>query len=76
MICSAETEPQIRAIEKEIDDQLRKNQVKGFRWQGIAASGWIVLDLGNVVVHVMRQAEREYYDLDGLWGKEAVVYHY
>jgi len=76
VICSGESAPQIRAIEKEIDVQLRKNQIKGFRWQGVIDSGWLVLDLGAVVVHVMCTAEREYYRLEDLWGKEAIVYHY
>lgn len=76
IICGAESEPQIRAIEKEIDEQLRKHKVKGFRWQGQARSGWALLDLGPIVVHIMGTREREYYDLDGLWGKDSVVFHY
>lgn len=76
IICSGESGPQLRAIEKEIDKKLRSNKIKGFRWQGLVSSGWLVLDLGSVVVHVMDQAARTYYDLDGLWAKEAVVFHY
>lgn len=76
VICSGETEPQLRAIEKEIDSQLRKNEIKNFRWEGVPSSGWVVLDLGSIVVHLLREAEREYYKLEELWGKEAVVYHY
>lgn len=76
VICSGESTPQIRAIEKEIDAQLRKNKIKGFRWEGVISSGWVILDLGNVVVHVMGEVEREYYNLEDLWDKEAIVYHY
>ena len=76
LICSGETEPHLRAIEKEIDKKLRKNKIKGFRWQGITASGWLVLDLGAIVVHIMKQEEREYYNLEELWEKEAIIYHY
>ncbi|MBU1026837.1 MAG: ribosome silencing factor [Candidatus Margulisbacteria bacterium] len=76
IICSADSDPQLRAIEKEIDKQLRNNKIKGFRWEGVAQSGWIVLDLGEVVVHVMGRAERDYYNLEELWGKEGVIYHY
>ncbi len=76
IICSAESDPQLRAIEKEIDKQLRSNKIRGFRWEGVARSGWLVLDLGEVVVHVMGRAERDYYNLEELWGKEGVIYHY
>lgn len=76
VICGGESTPQIRAIETEIDTQLRKNKIKGFRWEGVVSSGWVILDLGEVVVHVMGEAERDYYKLEDLWGKEAVVYHY
>lgn len=76
IICGGESEPQLRAIEKEIDKRLRTNKIKGFRWEGLVRSGWLVLDLGGVVVHVMGTAEREYYNLEELWGKEAIIYHY
>jgi ribosome-associated protein len=76
VICSGESVPQIRAIEKEIDNRLRKNKIKGFRWEGEAKSGWVVLDLGEIVIHIMGEAERAYYKLEELWGKEAIIYHY
>lgn len=76
VICSGESASQLRAIEKEIDNRLRKNKIKGFRWQGLVRSGWLVLDLGSVVVHIMGVAERRYYNLEELWEKEAIIYHY
>jgi ribosome-associated protein len=76
IICGAESDAQLRAIEKEIDKNLRLNKIKGFRWEGLVKSGWMVLDLGPVVTHIMGTAEREYYNLEELWGKEAIVYHY
>lgn len=76
IITSAGSEPQLRAIEKEIDKSLRCNKIKGFRWEGLLKSGWLLLDLGNIVVHVMKQSERDYYKLEELWGEEAIVYHY
>jgi len=76
VIGSGDSEPQLRAIAKEIDARLRKNDVKNFRWEGVHSSGWLVLDLGNIVVHLLKEEEREYYRLEELWGKEAIVYHY
>jgi len=76
LICSGESTQQIRAIEKEIDKQLRSNRIKGFRWEGFIQSGWLTLDLGNIVVHVMGEEERRYYNLEELWEKDAIIYHY
>lgn len=76
VICSAESGPQIRAIEKEIETELRQREIKNIKWEGVMSSGWMVLDLGSVVVHVLGTAEREYYRLEDLWGSEAIVYHY
>lgn len=76
VIGSGESEPQLRAIAKEIDAELRKNDVKNFRWEGVPSSGWLVLDLGSIVVHLLKEEQRDYYQLEDLWGKEAVVYHY
>jgi len=76
VVCSGESEPQIQAIKKEVDSELRKNKIKGYKWEGVIGSGWVVLDLGWIVVHVMGMAERERYQLEYLWGKDAIVYHY
>ena len=76
VIGSGESGPQLRAIAKEIDSELRKNNVKNFRWEGVLNSGWLVLDLGSIVVHLLKEEERQYYQLEELWGKEAIVYHY
>ena len=76
VIGSGDSEPQLRAIAKEIDAELRKKGIKNFRWEGVPSSGWLVLDLGPVVVHLLKGEERAYYKLEELWGKEAIVYHY
>ena len=76
VIGSGESEPQLRAIAKEIDLQLRKHEIKNFRWEGVLNSGWLVLDLGGIVVHLLKEEQRKYYQLEELWGKDAIVYHY
>ncbi len=76
VIAGGDSEPQLRAIAKEIDAELRKREIKNFRWEGVPSSGWLVLDLGPVVVHLLQEEERAYYKLEELWGKGGVVYHY
>ncbi|MDI6732046.1 MAG: ribosome silencing factor [Candidatus Margulisbacteria bacterium] len=76
VICSGDSTPHLAAIEKEIDKNLKNVSIKGLRWEGTAVSGWVLLDLGNIIVHVMRSVEREYYQLEELWEDKAIVYHY
>jgi len=76
IICSGESAPQLRAIVDSVAEALKKNKIKQFKWEGVTGSGWLILDLGSIVVHIMAAAERDYYRLEDLWGKDAIVYHY
>jgi ribosome-associated protein len=76
VFCGADSSPQIEAICREISEQLKTLGTKGLRWQGSGVSGWALIDLGGVVVHVLNEEARERYRLEELWGEEAVVYHY
>ena len=71
VIMSAESRPQLRAIVRAIAEKLKRK----IKWEGEMESGWLILDLGSIVVHVMDEEERAYYNLEELWGPEAVVYH-
>lgn len=74
VICSGESTPQLKAIGEAIEEKLRRQKIRP-RWEGELASGWVILDIGSVVVHIMGSAEREYYNLEDLWGPQAVTYH-
>ncbi|MBI2847577.1 MAG: ribosome silencing factor [Chloroflexi bacterium] len=67
LICSGETERQIRAIEEEIEGVLKKVGVVPYNREGTASSGWVLLDYGDIIVHIFAPFEREYYRLDDLW---------
>lgn len=49
-----------------IDEARIKHKVRG-RQQGEAAAGWVIVDFGNVILHVFAQEQRSYYDLEELW---------
>jgi ribosome-associated protein len=69
VITSGTSAPHLRAIVDEITDKLREEHgVRPRAVDGAIHTAWVVLDYFDVIVHVMRQDMREYYDLDGLWG--------
>jgi len=76
VIMSGESAPQVKALSREIGQSVKKTGIKGFSWEGEVSSGWTILDLGEIVVHIMSEKERVYYDIESIWGKEAKVYHY
>ena len=65
---------QLHAISEQIDDVLEKelgDQRLGI--EGYEESSWIVLDYGNVVIHLFDEATREFYDLESLWADGKVI---
>lgn len=68
VIADAETEVQVRAITSGIQERLREHGVEVARREGWEDARWVLLDLGDTVVHVFRTEDREYYDLERLWG--------
>jgi len=74
VVCSGTSERQINAIVDDIVEQVRDNaHRRPLRREGIPSSGWILLDYGEVVVHVFAPAEREYYRLEDLWSDATPV---
>ena len=69
VICSATSEPHLKAIAGEIETRLREDHgIRAVAIDGFPASQWIVLDYLQVVVHVFHQDKRAFYSLEDLWG--------
>lgn len=67
VLMSGGSERHVRALADEIQDQLRKRKVRPLSVEGLTACTWVLLDFGDVVVHVFQESARSLYDLDGLW---------
>ena len=75
VICSGSSRRQLQAIAEALDEQLSSQGVRLFQREGDAETGWILMDFGDVIVHILGPKEREYYDLERLWsGAKTVVY--
>jgi len=69
VICTGTSEPHLRAIVGEIQEQLEEDQQISARGtDGTINTSWVVLDYFDVIVHVMRKDVRELYKLEDLWG--------
>lgn len=68
VICSGATERQVRTIVEEVEKALRDLGRKPVRREGESERRWVLLDYVDLVVHVFTEQEREYYDLERLWG--------
>jgi ribosome-associated protein len=68
VICSGATERQVRTIVEEIEKALRELGRKPVRREGESERRWVLLDYVDLVVHVFTEQEREYYELERLWG--------
>ena len=73
VISSGESARQLHAIYDEIEKALKKEGVQPLHREGGADSGWLLLDYGDVIVHVFSDEERDYYNLDDFWRNARTV---
>jgi ribosome-associated protein len=66
-ICSGNSSTHIRTIVDAILEAMKHAGMGGIRVEGYDAALWVLMDYGDVVVHVMSQDQREYYDLETFW---------
>lgn len=67
VIASAPSERQIGAIVDEVEDRLRELGSKPIRREGERDGRWVLIDFGDIIVHIQHEEEREYYALERLW---------
>lgn len=67
LMVSARNERQVGAIADEIEDSLLQSGTKLRRIEGKAQGRWVLMDFGDLVVHVMHEEERMHYSIERLW---------
>lgn len=68
VICHGNSQTQVQAIAEGIQEKCKEQEIAIRGIQGVREGRWIVIDLGDVVVHIFHRDEREFYDLERLWG--------
>ncbi len=69
VICTGTSDRQVRAVAKEIQEQLRLRGARPLHIEGMEAANWVLLDYGAVIVHIFDPATRDYYRLEKLWAE-------
>jgi ribosome-associated protein len=67
VLATGNNERQVEAIVDEVEEKLRQHGVKPIRREGRRDGRWVLLDYGDVVVHVQHAEERVFYALERLW---------
>jgi ribosome-associated protein len=72
VICSADSDTQVKAIADAVDDGMRKEGVRVWKSEGYQNLQWVLLDFVDVVLHVFQKHTRDFYSLEKLWGDAKV----
>lgn len=67
ILCSADSEPQLKAIYKNVEERLKGLGLRPDHVEGRSDTGWVLMDYDDFVVHIMLPEKRSYYDLERLW---------
>lgn len=75
IICHGNSNRQVQALCDAVVEEVEKagHRIRGV--EGLDTSRWILIDIGDIVVHIFHREDREYYDLERLWSDAKVVEH-
>ena len=69
IIASGRSDRQVQGISNKVLDAIQKLGLEVVSIEGMEEGQWVLIDLGDIVVHVFYEATREYYDFDSLWAR-------
>lgn len=73
VITGGESKAQVKAIAESVRETLGKEGRKPKSLEGMSEARWVLLDFGDVIVHVLQSQEREYYRLEQFWNHALLV---
>ncbi|MFO1443387.1 ribosome silencing factor [Bacillus sp. Bva_UNVM-123] len=72
IICHGNSDKQVQAIAREMKDKVEEMGYSVKRMEGFDEARWVLVDIGDIVVHIFHRDERSYYNLERLWGDAPV----
>lgn len=73
VIATGTSDRQIRAVSSALQDRMDELEIQLLRAEGLPSDGWVLLDYGQVIVHIFGPEERAYYDLERRWKDAATL---
>jgi ribosome-associated protein len=75
VICSGTSVRMLDTLADEVNKYLKENHQYKARVEGIAQEGWLLIDYGDIIIHLFSPERRNYYRLEDLWGQGKVLLH-
>jgi len=72
VIASGDSNRQVRSLADNVQKKIKENGSKVYGVEGESSGEWVLVDLGEVVVHIMHPTVREFYNLEEVWGGKPV----
>lgn len=74
VICTGGSDRQLRALMQHVRESVKETTARlPYATEGEPDSGWVIMDYGDVVLHLFMEDERHYYDLEGFWKSANVL---
>ena len=73
VICTGRSDTQVRAIAQHVEESLENEDIRPLATEGFPRGQWVLMDYGDVVIHIFYQPIRAFYDLEGLWMRASRV---
>lgn len=73
LIVTGNTHIQVKAITENLMEKLPELGIPTLRVEGLQEANWVLMDCGDLVIHVMTPQQRDFYNLERLWGDAKVV---
>ena len=71
--CHTSSRPMMQAVAGSVEDMMLEKYDRPIKWQGNLDSGWILLDYGEVIINIMTEQAREFYDLEDHWSNGELI---
>lgn len=68
IVATGESNRQVKALARNVEEQLKRAGCDIIGVEGMGSGEWVLVDAGDIVVHLMLPAVRDYYDIEALWG--------